>query len=67
MADLIQQLNLDGTTVLLVEQNVRLGLSLAGHGIVMEGGRVRLAGTAAEIRDHPEIAALFLGGAPSDR
>jgi branched-chain amino acid transport system ATP-binding protein len=50
-----------GTTVLLVEQNVRLGLSLSSHGVVMEGGRVRLHGAAKEIVDHPEIAALYLG------
>jgi ABC-type branched-subunit amino acid transport system ATPase component len=62
VAELIQELNAGGTTVLLVEQNVRLGLNLATHGIVMEGGKVRLTGTAAEVRDHPEIAALYLGG-----
>jgi len=62
VADLIQELNTGGTTVLLVEQNVRLGLGLATHGVVMEGGKVRLTGTAAEVRDHPEIAALYLGG-----
>jgi branched-chain amino acid transport system ATP-binding protein len=65
VADLIGELNRAGTTVLLVEQNVRLGLGLATHGVVMEGGKVRLAGTAAEIRDHPEIAALYLGGGTS--
>lgn len=67
VADLIHELNQSGTTVLLVEQNVRLGLGLATHGVVMEGGKVRLTGTAAEVRDHPEIAALYLGGtkAPS--
>ena len=48
--------------MLLVEQNVRLGLGLATHGVVMEGGKVRLTGTAAEVRDHPEIASLYLGG-----
>ncbi|HEX3003014.1 MAG TPA: ABC transporter ATP-binding protein [Angustibacter sp.] len=62
VADLIQELNSAGTTVLLVEQNVRLGLGLATHGVVMEGGKVRLRGTAAEVRDHPEIASLYLGG-----
>ena len=62
VADLIQGLNEGGTTVLLVEQNVRLGLGLATHGVVMEGGKVRLTGTAAEVKDHPEIAALYLGG-----
>ena len=62
VAELIQSLNAGGTTVLLVEQNVRLGLGLATHGVVMEGGRVRLTGTAAEVRDHPEMASLYLGG-----
>ena len=62
VAELIQELNAGGTTVLLVEQNVRLGLGLATHGVVMEGGRVRLTGTAAEVRDHPEMATLYLGG-----
>jgi len=63
VADLVQQLNQGGMTVLLVEQNVRLGLGLATHGVVMEGGKVRLTGSATEVKDHPEIAALYLGGA----
>jgi branched-chain amino acid transport system ATP-binding protein len=62
VADLIHSLNQQGTTVLLVEQNVRLGLGLATHGVVMEGGKVRLTGTATAIKDDPEIAALYLGG-----
>jgi branched-chain amino acid transport system ATP-binding protein len=62
VADLIHELNQGGTTVLLVEQNVRLGLGLATHGVVMEGGKVRLTGTAAEVKDNPEIASLYLGG-----
>jgi ABC-type branched-subunit amino acid transport system ATPase component len=62
VAAVIQELNAAGTTVLLVEQNVRLGLGLATHGVVMEGGKVRLTGTAEQIRDHPEIGALYLGG-----
>jgi ABC-type branched-subunit amino acid transport system ATPase component len=61
VAALIADLHAAGTTVLLVEQNVHLGLALATRGVVMEGGRVRLAGTAEEVRDHPEIAALYLG------
>jgi ABC-type branched-subunit amino acid transport system ATPase component len=62
VAELIHNLNTAGTTVLLVEQNVRLGLGLATHGVVMEGGKVRLTGTAAEVRDNPEMASLYLGG-----
>ena len=62
VARLIHSLHEGGTTVLLVEQNVRLGLGLATHGVVMEGGKVRLTGTAAEVRDNPEMASLYLGG-----
>lgn len=62
VASLIKDLNSDGKTILLVEQNVRLGLGMATHGIVMEGGKVRLNGTADEVVNNPEIAALFLGG-----
>jgi branched-chain amino acid transport system ATP-binding protein len=65
VAALIRQLNEAGTTVLLVEQNVRLGLGIATHGVVMEGGRVRLDGPAGDVVNHPEIASLYLGGAPS--
>jgi ABC-type branched-subunit amino acid transport system ATPase component len=65
VAGLIRRLHDGGTTVLLVEQNVRLGLGMATRGVVMEGGRVRLAGTAAEILRHPEIATLYLGGVPN--
>ena len=65
VAGLIRSLHEGGTTVLMVEQNVRLGLGLATHGVVMEGGRVRLTGTAAAVRDNPEMASLYLGGTPA--
>jgi branched-chain amino acid transport system ATP-binding protein len=65
VAALIRRLSAAGTTVLLVEQNVRLGLGIATRGVVMEGGRVRLHGPAEEVIRHPEIANLYLGGAPS--
>lgn len=58
----IKQMAETGRTILLVEQNVRVGLGLADHGVVMETGRVRLEGTGAEILANPQMRALYLGG-----
>lgn len=52
----------DGRTILLVEQNVRAGLALATHAVVVESGTVRLQGPGREVVDNPEIARLYLGG-----
>ena len=60
--DNVKVMNDAGKTVLLVEQNVRLGLGAATHGVVMESGRVRLVGPAQEVLENPEIADLYLGG-----
>ena len=51
-----------GKTVVIIEQNVRFGLRLSTHGVVMESGRVLLAGGADEILNNPEMADLFFGG-----
>ncbi len=61
--DAVRMMNAGGKTILLVEQNARAGLRLSTHGVVMENGRVRLAGTGQEVLEHPEIGALYLGGA----
>jgi ABC-type branched-subunit amino acid transport system ATPase component len=59
----VSMMNASGKTVLLVEQNARAGLRLSTHGVVLENGRVRLEGTGREVLEHPEIGALYLGGA----
>jgi ABC-type branched-subunit amino acid transport system ATPase component len=59
----IRMMNERGKTILLVEQNARAGLRLSTHGVVLENGRVRLSGTGREVLEHPEIGALYLGGA----
>jgi hypothetical protein len=45
---------------------VRLGLSMATHGVVLEGGRVRLEAPAGELMANPEVAELYLGGRASE-
>ena len=60
--DTIQLMHEMGRTILLVEQNVRTGLGISTHGVVMESGRVRLEGTHTEILNNPQISHLYLGG-----
>ena len=64
--DAIRMMHAQGKTILLVEQNARAGLRLSTHGVVMENGLVRLSGTGKEVLEHPEIGALYLGGAVSE-
>jgi branched-chain amino acid transport system ATP-binding protein len=50
-----------GVAMVLVEQNIARGLSLADRAYVLSQGEVALAGTAAEVRTHPALAALYIG------
>lgn len=65
--DSVRRMSEAGRTILLIEQNVRFGLRLASHGIVMESGRVRLQGPAAEVLENPEMADLYFGGSTVSR
>jgi branched-chain amino acid transport system ATP-binding protein len=57
----VADLHRAGTTVLLVEQNLRQALAIADRGTVMETGRVRLEGPSAALAANPEIRAAYLG------
>jgi branched-chain amino acid transport system ATP-binding protein len=59
---MIERMNKQGKTILLVEQNARAGLKLSSHGVVLENGIVRLTGSGGDVLGHPEIGALYLGG-----
>ncbi len=61
--EIIGRVAASGVTMLIVEQNTRLGLGAADHGIVLVSGHVRLAATAATVLADPEIRSLYLGGA----
>lgn len=59
---LLQGLRDAGATVLMVEQNARSALGISDDAIVMDQGRTRMTGTAAEILTDPQIGHLMVGG-----
>ena len=58
----LREINQEGTTILLVEQNARLALQFAQRGYVLENGNLALEGNAADLLDNPEIKKTYLGG-----
>ena len=59
--DIIKTLNSEGTTILLVEQNARIALSIAHRGYVLETGEIVLSGPGKELLSSPEVKAAYLG------
>ena len=57
----LKQLNSDGLTVVVVDQNARLALQVADRGYVLDTGAIVAEGSAAELADTPEIKAAYLG------
>jgi len=60
--EIIQKINDEGVTILLVEQNAQMALSIADRGYVLETGTVALSGPANELMENPEVQAAYLGG-----
>lgn len=60
--EIIQMVNKEGTTVLLVEQNAHMALSIADRAYVLETGKIVLSGTAKELQESEEVKAAYLGG-----
>ena len=60
--DALKEINQEGTTILLVEQNARMALKFAGRGYVLESGNVVLEGPSAGLLENPEVKKAYLGG-----
>ncbi|MEM5947055.1 ABC transporter ATP-binding protein [Spirochaetia bacterium 38H-sp] len=60
--EIIQDLNKEGTTILLVEQNAHMALKIANRAYVLETGRIVLQGTAKELMESEDIQKAYLGG-----
>ena len=60
--NIILELHAHGTTILLVEQNARMALSIATRGYVLETGNIVLQGTGQELLESPAVKKAYLGG-----
>jgi branched-chain amino acid transport system ATP-binding protein len=58
---IIQEINAQGTSILLVEQNALMALSIANRAYVLETGRIVLEGKASEVAENPQVKAAYLG------
>ncbi|GGT16798.1 ABC transporter ATP-binding protein [Streptomyces chromofuscus] len=67
IAEVIREINAQGTAVLLVEQNAGMALSLADHAHVLEVGEVRLSGPAEELARTDAVRRLYLGETADDQ
>ncbi len=59
--DIIKRINAEGTSILLVEQNAAMALSIANRAYVLETGRIVLAGPARQVMDNPQVRRAYLG------
>jgi branched-chain amino acid transport system ATP-binding protein len=61
LCDALRQLNAEGLSMLVVEQDVATALELANHAFVMDTGRITRSGSSSELRDDPAIREAYLG------
>ena len=61
--EIVSEINREGTTILLVEQNALAALSISHHAYVLESGRIKLEGPAADLAKNDEVRQAYLGGA----
>ena len=61
--DIIREINRQGMTILLVEQNANMALKAADKGYVMETGRITLSGTGMDLAENQEVKEAYLGKA----
>jgi branched-chain amino acid transport system ATP-binding protein len=59
--DIIQDINREGMTILLVEQNARKALKIAQTGYVLQTGKVVKSGSAIALQSDPEVRRIYLG------
>lgn len=59
--EIIEQVNRQGTTVFVVEQNANMALSIADHGYVLQTGRIVLADRATSLLENPQMREAYLG------
>jgi branched-chain amino acid transport system ATP-binding protein len=62
MFEALKDINSEGTTILLVEQNARLALQFASRGYVLENGHLVLEGPSKDLLEDPEVKKAYLGG-----
>ncbi len=62
ICDIIKEINQQGVTILLVEQNANMALNISNRGYVLETGEISLSGTSKELLGNPQVKNAYLGG-----
>lgn len=61
--EIIQEINREGMTILLIEQNAHKALEIADYAYIIEGGSIKMEGPASEIKESDRVKEIYLGGA----